>query len=211
MGAYSPAPVATEEVLDAAVREILIPAVHELAKSGRRYQGVLYAGLMVTSTGPKLLEFNCRFGDPETQPLMMRLKSDLLELLLATAQGRLGEQRVEVDDRPAVCVVLASPGYPGKYAKGKAISGLAEAAKVPETAVFHAGTALKGGQIVTAGGRVLGVTAIGAELPQALERAYQAAGRIHFDVGVHYLKDIAARALARRGAGRGPSRSGPKP
>ena len=198
MGAYSPAPVATDEVLDSAVREILVPAVHELGKSGRRYQGVLYAGLMITPSGPKLLEFNCRFGDPETQPLMMRLKSDLLELLLATAQGRLGEQRVEVDDRPAVCVVLSSPGYPGSYAKGKEITGLKAAAEVPETVVFHAGTTVKGGRVVTSGGRVLGVTAIGDGLPQALERAYQAAGLIQFEDGVHYRKDIAARALSRK-------------
>ena len=207
MGAYSPAPVATEEVLDAAVRDTIIPAVHELAKSGRRYQGVLYAGLMVTASGPKLLEFNCRFGDPETQPLMMRLKSDLLELLLATAQGRLGEQRVAVDERPAVCVVLASPGYPGKYATGKVIRGLAEAASVPDTVVFHAGTALKGGQVVTAGGRVLGVTALGADVGQAVDRAYGAAGCIGFEDGVHYRRDIAARALA----GSRPGRAGRQP
>jgi phosphoribosylamine--glycine ligase len=202
MGAYSPAPVATEAVLDAAVREILIPSVHELAKSGRRYQGVLYAGLMVTAAGPKLLEYNCRFGDPETQPLMMRLKSDLLELLLATSQGRLGEQTVEVDDRPAVCVVLASPGYPGSYAKGKAISGLDAAAAVPDTMVFHAGTAVKGVRVVTAGGRVLGVTALGSDIGQAVERAYQAAGCIQFEDGVHYRKDIAARAMGQRPAPR---------
>jgi phosphoribosylamine--glycine ligase len=157
---------------------------------------------MVTASGPKLLEFNCRFGDPETQPLMLRLKSDLLELLLATAQGRLGEQRIEVDERPAVCVVLASPGYPGKYAKGKVIRGLAEAAKVPDAVVFHAGTALKGGEVVTAGGRVLGVTALGADVRAAVERAYQAAGRIEFEDGVHYRRDIAARALAGSRPGR---------
>jgi phosphoribosylamine--glycine ligase len=196
MGAYSPAPVATEEVIDAAVREAIVPAVHEMAKAGRRYQGVLYAGFMVTATGPKLLEFNCRFGDPETQPLMMRLRSDLLELLLATAQGRLGEMSIEIDERPAVCVVMASPGYPGKYAKGKVIRGLDKAAEVPETVMFHSGTALKDGQMVTAGGRVLGVTSLGADLRQAVDRAYQAAGRIEFDGGLHYRRDIAARALS---------------
>ena len=133
---------------------------------------------------------------------MMRLKSDLLELLVATAQGRLGEQTVEVDERPAVCVVLTSPGYPGSYAKGQAITGLSAAAQVPDTVVFHAGTATKGGQTVTAGGRVLGVTALGADIAQAVERAYEAAGKIEFEGGVHYRKDIAARALGPRTAPR---------
>jgi phosphoribosylamine--glycine ligase len=197
MGAYSPAPVATEEVIDAAVRQIVVPAVHEMARMGRRYQGVLYAGLMVSAGAPKLLEFNARFGDPETQPLMMRMKGDLLELLLATAQGRLSEQTVEVDDRPAACVVMASPGYPGKYAKGREITGLAEAARVPDSMVFHAGTAKKDGRVVTAAGRVLGVTALGADLREAVGRAYEAAELIGFEGGQHYRKDIAARAFAR--------------
>ncbi len=197
MGAYSPAPVATQEVLDQAVKEIVVPAVHEMAKMGRPYKGVLYAGLMITSSGPKLLEFNCRFGDPECQPLMMRIKSDLLELLVATIEGRLSECEIEVDDRSAVCVVLASPGYPGKYEKGKTISGLEAAAEVPDSFVFHAGSTFKGGNTVTAGGRVLGVTGLGNTVREAVDRTYEAAGKIEFEGGVHYRKDIAFRALAR--------------
>jgi phosphoribosylamine---glycine ligase len=197
MGAYSPAPVATPEVLDQAVKEILVPAVHEMAKMGRPYKGVLYAGLMITSSGPKMLEFNCRFGDPECQPLMMRIKSDLLELLMATVEGRLSECEIEIDDRTAVCVVMASLGYPGKYEKDKQISGLKSAAEVPETVVFHAGTRLKDDQVVTAGGRVLGVTALGDGVREAVDRAYQAVSQIKFEDGVHYRKDIAHRALKR--------------
>jgi phosphoribosylamine--glycine ligase len=162
---------------------------------------VLYAGLMVTAGGPKLLEFNCRFGDPETQPLMLRIKSDLLELLLATAESRLAECPIEVDDSAAVCVVITSPGYPGKYQKGKAIHGLDQAARVPNAVVFHAGTALKGGSIVTSGGRVLGVTASGGTVRDAVDSAYRAVGCISFEGGVHYRRDIAGRALARVEAG----------
>jgi len=197
MGAYSPAPVATREVLDQAVKEIIVPAVHEMAKMGRPYKGVLYAGLMITSTGPKLLEFNCRFGDPECQPLMMRIRNDLLELLTATIDGRLSDCEIDVDDRSAVCVVLASPGYPGKYEKGKEITGLEAAAEVPDCFVFHAGSAFRGGRVVTSGGRVLGVTALGDTVRQAVDRAYRAAAQIKFEDGVHFRKDIAFRALAR--------------
>ncbi len=198
MGAYSPAPVATPEVLDIAVREIIVPAVHEMSKMGRPYKGVLYAGLMITASGPKLLEFNCRFGDPETQPLMMRLKSDLLELLIATVEGRLDECVVDVDERSAVCVVMASPGYPGKYKKGAEITGLKAAADVENAYVFHAGTALRGGQTVTSGGRVLGVTALGDDIKQAVETAYKSLEKIKFDGGAHYRTDIAQRALRRK-------------
>jgi phosphoribosylamine--glycine ligase len=197
MGAYSPAPVATQEVVDAAVKEILVPAVHEMAKMGRPYHGVLYAGLMVDSSGPKLLEFNCRFGDPETQPLLMRVKSDLLELLTATVQGRLGECEIEVDDRAAVCVVMASPGYPGKYEKGMEVRGLQAAGELPDTVVFHAGTRLRDGQVVTSGGRVLGVTALGEDIRSAVDGAYKAVEHIEFEGGAHFRKDIAHRALSR--------------
>ncbi len=197
MGAYSPAPVATPEVLDAAVREIIVPAVHEMAKAGRPYKGVLYAGLMITASGPKLLEFNCRFGDPETQPQMMRIKSDLVELLTATVNGRLAECEIELDERPSVCVVMASPGYPGKYEKGRAITGLGAAARMENVNVFHAGTALKGGEVVTSGGRVLGVTALGEDVRAAADRAYRAVAAIEFEGGAHFRRDIAARALAR--------------
>ncbi|MHC4916258.1 MAG: phosphoribosylamine--glycine ligase, partial [Planctomycetota bacterium] len=197
MGAYSPAPVATPEVVDAAVKEVIVPAVHEMAKMGRPYKGVLYAGLMITPSGPKLLEFNARFGDPETQPLMTRIKSDLLELLLATVEGRLSECSVDVDERPSVCVVMASPGYPGKYEKGKVISGLKEAAALPDTVVFHAGTRLRDGEAVTSGGRVLGVTALGEDIAGAVDAAYRAVDCISFEGGTHYRRDIAHRALAR--------------
>jgi phosphoribosylamine--glycine ligase len=197
MGAYSPAPVATAEVVDTAVKEIIVPAVHEMAKMGRPYRGVLYAGLMITASGPKLLEFNCRFGDPETQPLLVRIRNDLLELLLATVEGRLSECTVEVDERPSVCVVMASPGYPGKYQKGLEIRGLEKAAAVEDVTVFHAGTVLKGGRTVTAGGRVLGVTALGADIPAAVAAAYRAVDCIEFEGGAHFRRDIAHRALAR--------------
>ena len=200
MGAYSPAPVATQEVLDQAVKEIIVPAVHEMAKMGRPYKGVLYAGLMITSSGPKLLEFNCRMGDPETQPLLMRLRNDLLDLIMATVEGRLSECEIEVDPRPAVCVVMASPGYPGSYEKGALINGLADAAEVPDSFVFHAGTTLKNDRTVTSGGRVLGVTALGEDIAGAVETAYRAVGRISFEGGVHYRKDIAHRALSREKA-----------
>ncbi len=200
MGAYSPAPAVTEEVLDRIVGEILVPTVHAMGKEGRRFRGVLYAGLMLTKTGPRVLEFNVRFGDPEAQPLLMRLKSDLLELILAVLEDRLGEVKMEWDDRPAICVVLASGGYPGHYEKGLAISGLEEAAKVEDAFVFHAGTARgNDGGVVTAGGRVLGVTALGADLPEAIARAYSTADLISFE-GSHRRGDIGAKALARTGA-----------
>src|SRR5262249_6565343 len=155
-------------------------------------RGVLYAGLMVTNQGPRVLEFNCRFGDPETQPMLMRLKTDLIDLLEATVEDRLGEfaeGKLEWDPRPAVCVVMASEGYPGRYAKGRLITGLDEAAKLPNVKVFHAGTKLDRGDVVTDGGRVLGVTALGETLAEAKQNAYEAVGRIKFQ-GAHYRRDI---------------------
>lgn len=194
MGAYSPTPVITPELIDLAVEKILVPTVHEMKKEGRNFRGCLYAGLMLTNQGPKVLEFNVRFGDPETQVLVMRMKSDLAELLYAAADGKLGEiAPVEWDPRPCVCVVMAAAGYPGTYEKGHPIRGLDDAAHVPDTKVFHAGTAKAGEQIVTDGGRVLGVTALGATLPQAKLRAYQAVKCIRWD-GAWCRKDISDKA-----------------
>ncbi len=197
MGAYSPAPVVTDEVYDKIERDILIPTVHAMNVEDKPYRGVLYAGLMIESGDPKVLEFNVRFGDPETQPLMMRLKSDLVPLILGTIDGTLDEQEIEWDERPSVCVVMASGGYPDDYEKGFPITGIAEAESLGDVKVFHAGTAMKNGTIVTSGGRVLGVTAIGPDLPAAIDRAYEAVDRIRFE-RAHYRRDIAARALRSR-------------
>jgi len=194
MGAYSPAPVVTEAQYERIEREIVIPIVHAMNREERPYRGVVYAGLMMTDDGPRVLEFNVRFGDPETQPILFRLQGDLVPALRAIAEGNLQDAKLEWDPRPAVCVVLASGGYPGSYEKGKVIAGLDEVAAMPDTMVFHAGTAHKDGQVVTAGGRVLGVTAKGDDIRGAMRRAYDAVERIHFD-GVHYRKDIGAKAL----------------
>jgi phosphoribosylamine--glycine ligase len=202
MGAYCPAPPGTPELLAEVESAILVPTVHALKRGRRPFRGVLYAGLMITNQGPRVLEFNCRFGDPETQPLLMRLKSDLLDLLEATVDDRLGdlpESAVVWDPRPAVCVVMASQGYPGPYNKGKVITGLAEAAKLPDVKVFHAGTKMENGLVVTDGGRVLGVTALGETLAEAKKNAYEAVGRIHFQ-GAFYRHDIADKALRPRPA-----------
>jgi phosphoribosylamine---glycine ligase len=194
MGAYSPTPVITPAILEQVERDVLIPAVDGLARDGIEYRGVLYAGLMLTPGGPKVLEFNCRMGDPETQPLMMRLKSDLLEVLLATAEGRLDEIELKWDERPAVCVVAASQGYPGKYATGVPITGVDDADAMPNVKVFHSGMRLDGKTLVTDGGRVLGVTAVGNTIADAQRRAYAAMEKIHFD-GMHYRRDIAHQAI----------------
>ena len=196
MGAYSPAPVITAKLMEAIERDVLIPAVHAMNHEGRIYRGVLYAGLMKSDDGLEVLEFNCRFGDPETQPLLMRLKGDLLPVLAAVAEERLDEVSLEWDRRPAVCVVMASEGYPGSYPKGVPIEGIADAEKDPDVKVFHAGTALDGDEVVTAGGRVLGVTALGDTIADAKQRAYDAVSAIHFK-GAHYRTDIADRALKR--------------
>jgi len=197
MGAYSPAPVITEEQAARIERDILVPIVHAMNAEDRRYKGVVYAGVMMTDDGPKVLEFNVRFGDPETQPILARLKGDLVPVLKAIAEGNLQKAELEWDPRPAVCVVMASGGYPGHYEKGKAISGLDAAAALDDVAVFHAGTALKDGKVVTAGGRVLGVTALGADIRAAIARAYEAVKLIRFE-GAHYRTDIGARALGRQ-------------
>lgn len=194
MGAYSPTPVVTEQVLAQIQRDILVPTVDGLVREGIEYKGVLYAGLMITQHGPKVLEFNCRFGDPETQPLMMRLQTDLLEVMLAVAEGRLDQVELKWDPRPAMCVVAASGGYPGKYRTGLPITGIADADAMRDVKVFQGGTRAEGKQILTDGGRVLSVTALGDTLAQARQRAYDAIGKIHFE-GMHYRRDIGRRAL----------------
>jgi phosphoribosylamine--glycine ligase len=197
MGAYSPAPVVTEKMMNQIVREILVPAVDGMNRSGTPYKGVLYAGLMITAGGPRVLEFNVRFGDPETQPILMRLKSDLLPVMLAVCDGTLDQVTLEWDPRPTVCVVMASGGYPDSYEKGKKITGLKDAEQLDDVVVFHAGTAAKNGDIVTAGGRVLGVTAIGQTIADAKTRAYQAVDKIKFD-GAYCRRDIADKAIKRK-------------
>jgi len=194
MGAYSPAPVITWKLMDTIERDILIPTIHGMNHEGRAYHGVLYVGVMRTEEGVEVLEYNCRFGDPETQPVLMRLKSDLLEVVLAVVEGRLEEVTLEWDERPAVCVVMASGGYPGPYKKGLPIEGIDEAQKDADVQVFHAGTRMDGGTVVTAGGRVLGVTALGSDIASAKEKAYEAVGKIGFE-GAHYRTDIADKAL----------------
>jgi phosphoribosylamine--glycine ligase len=196
MGAYCPAPLGTPELLASIDREVLVPTVHALKRGRRPFRGVLYAGLMVTPQGLRVLEFNCRFGDPETQPLLMRLRTDLLDLLDAVVDDRLDafEERLDWDPRPAVCVVMASGGYPGAYERGYPITGLAEAARLPDVKVFHAGTRRDGERVLTDGGRVLGVTALGDTLADAKRRAYEAVARIHFH-GAFYRRDIADKAL----------------
>ena len=174
--------------------QIIFPTVHAMNREGRRYRGFLYAGLMLTAQGPRVLEYNCRLGDPETQPLLMRLSSDLLPLLLATAEGKLSELEAPVwDPRTAVCVVACSGGYPGEYKKGLPIFGLDRVATGPDLQVFHAGTAQKGGDLLTAGGRVLAATALGADATEARARAYAALQGIEF-AGMHYRTDIGQRA-----------------
>ncbi len=196
MGAYSPAPVVSEKIHREVMEKIMIPTVRGMDREGRRYRGVLYAGLIIRDEKAKVLEFNARLGDPEAQPLLMRMKSDLIPVLEATIDGKLSSLKVEWDPRSTVCVVMASGGYPGNYEKGKVISGLEEAAKVPGAFVFHAGTAFKGEKVVTNGGRVLGVTALGEGIRGAIGKAYEAAGKISWE-GAHYRKDIGQKALRR--------------
>jgi len=193
MGAYSPAPVVTDELFSRIMDRVMAPAVRAMAERGTPYKGILYAGLMIDPDGGiNVLEFNCRFGDPETQPLMMRLKSDLLPALIACREGTLDQVELEWDPRPTVCVVMASGGYPGSYDKGIPIQGLAE--NVEDAVVFHAGTALREGETVTNGGRVLGVTGIGSDIPAAIRAAYSRVKTIHFN-GVHFRGDIGRKAL----------------
>ncbi|MGD0077445.1 MAG: phosphoribosylamine--glycine ligase [Sedimentisphaerales bacterium] len=197
MGAYSPAPVVTDEMMSQIEREILVPVVDCMNRNDTPYKGVLYAGIMVTAGGPRVLEFNVRFGDPETQPIMMRLKSDLLEVCLAVCEQKLDDVTLQWDKRPAICVVMASGGYPGDYQKGKEITGIDKASELKDVVVFHAGTAMKDGKVVTAGGRVLGITATGGTVADAKARAYEGVSRISFE-GAHFRHDIADKAIRRR-------------
>jgi len=194
MGAYSPAPIATPSVMRTIEREILVPIVDALRGDDAPYRGLLYAGLMLTPAGPKVLEFNCRFGDPETQAVLMRLESDLFDLLDAVVHGRLAETETRWTHRPAVCVVMASQGYPGSYEKGKVIEGLDLAATMEDVYVFHAGTRRLEHLTVTSGGRVLGVTALGNDIADAKRRAYEAVDAIRFE-GAYCRRDIADKAV----------------
>ncbi|MDO8700057.1 MAG: phosphoribosylamine--glycine ligase [Deltaproteobacteria bacterium] len=194
MGAYSPAPVVTQAIHRRIMDEVLTPLLAGLKQRGIRYRGVIYAGVMITKDDPKVLEFNARFGDPECQPIMMRLKSDIVPLLEATIDGKLDQVQPEWYDDPAVCVVLCAGGYPGSYDKGKEIRGLEKLKHWDKGFVFHAGTAKDDGRWITAGGRVLGVTARGTGVAEAVGEVYRAVGEISWD-GIHYRKDIARRAL----------------
>jgi len=195
MGAYSPAYIVTADILKEVLQKVIYRTIDGLAKEGIDYRGVLYAGIMLTQDGPKTLEFNVRFGDPETEAILPRLKSDLVEVMLAASEGKLSKIRsLEWDTRACVCVVCASGGYPGDYAKGKEISGLGEAAKMKDIVVFHAGTIQSGNKILTSGGRVLGVTGLGKTIKDAIDLTYKAVEKINFE-GIHYRRDIGRKAI----------------
>jgi phosphoribosylamine--glycine ligase len=197
MGAYCPTPLVDEAMMSKIESDILVPVVHAMKRARRPFRGVLYAGLMLTSAGPKVLEFNTRFGDPECQPLLMRLESDLVDILEATVLGKLDQiDQPKWSPDPSICVVMASEGYPGEYETGRVISGLDRAAEIEGVKVFHAGTTLRDGQVVTDGGRVLGVTAMGSSISGAKLRAYQAVKEIRW-TGAWCRKDISDKALAR--------------
>ncbi|WP_303720587.1 phosphoribosylamine--glycine ligase [Malonomonas rubra] len=196
MGAYSPAPVVTSELYDEIVETIVKPTIAGMAKDGCPYSGILYVGLMIKDGKPRVVEFNARFGDPEAQPLLVRMKEDIVPILKACARGELTQETLEWHDKAAVCVVLASGGYPSSFNKGLAISGLDTAAKIDDVVVFHAGTSFKNGQVVNSGGRVLGVTGLGSTVKDAIDKAYQGVAVIDWQ-DVHYRKDIGARALNR--------------
>jgi phosphoribosylamine--glycine ligase len=209
MGAYSDDSILDEPLRDTIMRCIVAPTLAGMAAEGTPYRGFLYCGLMLTEAGPKLLEFNVRMGDPEAQPIVMRLRSDLVELLLALREGELAAIEAHWSPNPAVCVVLASQGYPGKPQVGKVISGIEAAESQGGVKVFHAGTRFQNGQLLSTGGRVLGVTAIAEDLPAAIARAYAAVSKIHFE-GMHYRKDIGAKGLRRPGRAADRRRSGGK-
>jgi phosphoribosylamine--glycine ligase len=196
MGAYSPAPVVTDEVHDLIMETIMKPVIKCMSAEGRLYKGALYAGLMIADGKPRVVEFNARLGDPETQAVLPRMKSDIVPIILACIDGTLDEMQMEWTDEPAVCVAIASGGYPGSYEKGKVINGLETVAKMDNVMVFHAGTAKKDDSIVTSGGRVLGVTALGNSIENAIKRAYEAVDKISFD-GAYCRRDIGRKALNR--------------
>jgi len=193
MGAYSPAPVVTKQLERKVMETIMVPTVRAMEKEGRLFKGVLYAGLMIRNNEARVLEFNARFGDPETQPVMARLDTDLIEIIEAILDERLSTLEIKWKPESAVCIVMASGGYPGDYEKGREITGLEKAAGLKGVLVFHSGTAMKNGKIVTNGGRVLGVTGLGPVVAAAIDNAYKGAREISFD-GAHYRRDIGARA-----------------
>jgi len=195
MGAYSPAPLVDNELQAWIEEQILVPTVHQMKRAGNPYKGILYAGLMITPNGPKVLEYNVRFGDPECQPLLMRLESDLVEIIEATLDGKLDEiDPPRWDSRASVCVVMASEGYPGSYSKGHVIEGIDQADAIDQVKVFHAGTTVNDGEVTTSGGRVLGVTALGETVAVAQQLAYQAVEKIHWQ-GAWCRSDIASKAI----------------
>ena len=194
MGAYSPAPIVTKKLERKIMETIMVPTVQAMEKEGRLFKGILYAGLMIHDSEVKVLEFNARFGDPETQPVMARLDTDLIEIIESILAGKLAKIDIKWKPESAVCVIMASGGYPGKYEKGKEITGLEKAAEHKNIMVFHSGTSLKNSKIVTDGGRVLGVTGLGAVVAAAIDNAYAGVREISFD-GAHYRRDIGARAL----------------
>jgi phosphoribosylamine--glycine ligase len=196
MGAYSPAPVVTPEIMAIVDEQVLRRCVEGMAADGVPYKGCLYAGLMITAQGPKVVEFNCRFGDPETQVVVPRLDGDIVPIFMACCEGNLAEQNIAWKDGACVTVVMASGGYPRDYAKGKEITGIAEAEQAEGVAVFHAGTRLEEGKLVTNGGRVLNVTAVGDTVPATIEKAYRGMAHIKFE-GAHYRTDIGQKALRR--------------
>jgi phosphoribosylamine--glycine ligase len=206
MGAYSDDSILEEQLSDTIFRRIVAPTLAGMAAEGIPYHGFLYCGLMLTEEGPKVLEYNVRLGDPETQPIMMRLRSDLLDLLLACGEGQLGALEAHWSPNPAVCVVLTSGGYPGQYEVGKVITGFDAAEALGGVKIFHSGTRMRDSRLTTAGGRVLGITAMAEDLPAAIQRAYAAVGKIQFE-GMHYRRDIGAKGLERRP----PRLGGPRP
>lgn len=197
MGAYSPAPVITKALEEITMEKIMHPLMRGLKKERITYKGVLYAGLMICDGMPYVLEFNCRFGDPETQPLLMRLENDLFDIMKATIDGTLSEVNISWKDETSLCVVISAKGYPGSYEKGKIISGLDSFKGLEDTVVFHSGTATNNkGELITSGGRVLGVTALGSDIRSAKDNAYRAVEKIHFD-GMHVRKDIGDKGIKR--------------
>lgn len=194
MGAYSPVPFITGDIMERIEKEILVPIIDAMRRDFGRYEGVLYTGLMFTPAGPKVIEFNCRFGDPECQPLMMRLKGDLLAAMVAVADHKLDQVDLDLDSRASVCVVMSSGGYPGSYEKGFEITGIEDAEALGDVKVFHAGTAIVDGKLVNSGGRVLGVTALGDTIADAQKLAYQAVEKITWK-DCYYRKDIASKAI----------------
>ncbi len=195
MGAYTPAPIVTKTVQKKIMDRIMGPAIVGLQKEGIKYKGILYAGLMINNGDPYVLEFNCRFGDPEAQPILMKLDTDLLDIILAIHDETLNEMDIKWKSGSSICVVLASNGYPGKYEKGKTIKGLDSLEENEKVFAFHAGTGFSNGDIVTSGGRVIGVTALGKDIKDARDTAYDAIKNIHFD-GMYYRRDIAYKALS---------------